>query len=171
MKSPVGLLVPAAVQFGHGSQPDECSSLPRSSCHWLASHERRLPVGNESRDDGGNNRRAMKQHVGPSRLMRGRTRAMRGCTRKQQTLADHSSRVATEAARRAPYLRLYPRACNRSRSRRSDAWSRCIRSVDLDGASHDGVCRQAPKPDNSLGTTASNTLCVHPSPTQPHRPT
>ena len=94
--------------------------------------------------------------------------------RKQQTAARSARRGLPPRPPSWPHTS----GCTSARAPDHDqhttkAWSRCGRSVDLAAVHNlDGVWRQAPKPNNYLRneTTASNTLCVHPSPSQPLQP-
>ena len=84
--------------------------------------------------------------------------------RKQQTLAD----PLVVGCRRGRPPGLIPPPVPAAHAldhgqHTAKAWGRCIRGVDLAAVhNHDGVWRQAPKPDKYLRneTTASNTLCA-----------
>lgn len=94
--------------------------------------------------------------------------------RKQQTVARSTRRGLPSRPPAWPHTS----ACTSVRApdhgqHTAKAWSRCVRGVDLAAVhNHEGVWRQAPKLDNYLRneTTASNTVCVQPSPSRPHQP-
>ena len=92
-------------------------------------------------------------------------------SRPRQT---HSSWVAAEAARLAPYLRMYaPRVDPITVKTQQSLESMHPQRRPRHGAQPRRRVPSSAQPNNSLRdeTTASNTLCVHPSPTQSHRPT